>query len=1238
MLTRFCLIFCIFFASQAWATELKTNLSSWQGYSNRQEFISKMEKGRGKVQSFQNQRQQMFIKNAGQLPDSILYYLELGNGRTVYFLKNGYQVVHTEVLDAHSKLDTSKVRPKLRGHSYFVYFVNPSTQAKLEAQKPLPTKFHFLLGQNDAKYPDGIHSSVSQAIQYTGLYKGIDLRFFVQNGALKFNIIVQPGAKLEDYKTIYEGVKELKVKAKKIIITTSLAKIEELIPEAYQLDSTGEKLLIDMRYKQDAKSKQVYLYAKNADPKQTLIVDPVLVFATFSGATVDNWGFSATYSRDGSMYLAGIVFRWGYNGTKGAFQPEYAGGPSISYKAFNYDAPDIIVSKFSADGSQLIYCTYIGGTGDDLPHSLIENGNNELIILGRTNSLNFHKKNLHRYGPGGGIGLHNSDILLCRLSEDGSTLKNSWIIGGTDMDGANMWGQYGLGAQDLYNFYGDDARGEVNIDQEGFIYVGGQTQSADFPVTNNALQKNIGGKQDGVIMKFDHEMDNLLYSSFLGGDGNDAIFVISISPKDNNIYVSGSTHSSNFPGVTAQSLKSRNNGDIDGFISAINGRDMRLERSTYVGTDLTDGIYGLRIDKKGFVYITGITFGDWPVINAQYQDEGGKQFIGKLNPTLSKWEYTTRFGTNSVKPNISPIAFAIDRCEHVYVSGFGFMRGDLNNVGTDGMRVTPDALQAQTDNKDFYFAVFDKDAKDILYGTFYGKNGGIGDHVDGGTSRYDPSGVIYQGVCADCDPPDGTIYPTTPGVYAPVKGNKNWNCNMLGIKFDFQLAGVTVKGVSSIYGIRNRNMGCLKATFDLEDIDLIAKGYKWIFGDGFPTTKESTSPKTKHTFTRTGTFKTKLIGIDLNTCNQTDTTEMVLTVADNKILPDFTIGLKYDCNTLLYTFYNTSSVDPGNTQATDINKVDFHWDFGDGTSQDSHGLEPVDHIFPSQGPYVIKLSVTSRYICNYNLPIEKTVRISNDIKAQFNVPQGALCLGQPVKFANQSTAGESFIWRIDGTDMIRTDSLEYTFTTAGEHEINLHGFDRNTCNLEDDTTIKIKITEPATPDFSIEYGNEELKEFPRFINNSENAKFYIWDFGDGSTPLHTQNRDTVLRYLYAKGGVYNVCLTAYNDPACTQKKCKQVESKINPHFKAPTAFTPNGDGLNDVFKPIVTGARKYELNIYNRWGQNVFHTTDPNTGWDGRMDGKGEILASDMYFYTYVIETLKGEFIKNNGIIYLLLK
>ncbi len=165
----------------------------------------------------------------------------------------------------------------------------------------------------------------------------------------------------------------------------------------------------------------------------------------------------------------------------------------------------------------------------------------------------------------------------------------------------------------------------------------------------------------------------------------------------------------------------------------------------------------------------------WPVQNAAYSIPNSKQFIAKLKPDLSGFIYSTVFGNGSAKPNISPVAFLVDRCENVYISGWGgWLVPNPNNANMDGMGnmpITPDAIKTTTDNRDFYFIVIKKDATGLLYGSILDKTGGFGEHVDGGTSRYDEQGVIYQAVCANCaqdrDYPITKRFPTTP-VYGPL--------------------------------------------------------------------------------------------------------------------------------------------------------------------------------------------------------------------------------------------------------------------------------------------------------------------------------------------------------------------------------------------------------------------------------------------------------------------------------------
>jgi hypothetical protein len=221
----------------------------------------------------------------------------------------------------------------------------------------------------------------------------------------------------------------------------------------------------------------------------------------------------------------------------------------------------------------------------------------------------------------------------------------------------------------VYN-YGDHSRSEVIIDNAGFVYVAASSNSVDFP-TKNAAQSRLGGLQDGVVIKLTPNLTDLVYSTYLGGSSNDAAFVLAHNPLNNSVYVAGVTQSSDLTGDKSGTIGQSFQGDVDGFITQLNSSGA-IQRTSYLGTTSKDFVYGVQVDTKGFPYVMGITLGSWPVINAKTFNEGSKQFISKLRPDLSNYVYSTVFGSpNSDLPNISPVAFLVDKCENVYISGLG---------------------------------------------------------------------------------------------------------------------------------------------------------------------------------------------------------------------------------------------------------------------------------------------------------------------------------------------------------------------------------------------------------------------------------------------------------------------------------------------------------------------------------------------------------------------------------------
>jgi hypothetical protein len=645
--------------------------------------------------------------------------------------------------------------------------------------------------------------------------------------------------------------------------------VKEADPYTY-IVSNGKRSTVSCSYV--IKNNAVSFKTDQTDPTATIVIDPTIVFSSFTGSTKDNWGYAGTPGPDGSFFAGGICFGEGYPSSLGAYQQTFGGGIDE-----DRNGPyDIAIFKFSTDGSTRLYATYLGGSGNEQPQSMISDAQGNLIIASRTNSLNF-PVTIPMKGPGGAY-----DIAVTKLNATGTALIGSIKIGGSMDDGVNIKPKYvalGVpnqsdGAFETRRNYGDDARCEVMLNKSGDIYLVACTQSTDFPVTNNVMQTAYGGgRQDGIVLKFPSSLTNVTFSTFFGGEGSDACFNAFINPATDKLFISGATTSTNLPGNKTNVVGGTfNGGATDGFITEISADGVAIVRTTYVGTDGNDIIYGLEIDDSGSAYITGTTTGNFPVINAAFSNPGSKQFIAKLLPDFSGYQYSTIFGTVSSAPNISPTAFHVDKCQNVYVAGWG---GSFNNnrgypcAGTLGLTTTPNAIQSTTDGKDFYFFVLQRDAAGQLFGSFFGQNGGFDDHVDGSTSRFDKNGILYQTECANCG--GGVPFPTTPGVWAPA--NVSSNCSQAAIKINMNFENAATAGIKATFNGTGIEQGVCISPANITFIDTVSKGklYIWNFGDG--TAEVTTTAPVNfisHTYTASGIFRAKVISVDSASCNIAD--------------------------------------------------------------------------------------------------------------------------------------------------------------------------------------------------------------------------------------------------------------------------------------------------------------------------------------------------------------------------------
>ena len=1091
----------------------------------------------------------------------------------------------------------------LRSHVYRVFFQGSNEQAQIIPDKPLPSYNNYFIGSDPSKWAG--NCKIYQGVTYKEIYPHVDIRYYSDKGTLKYDIIVHPGGDPAQVVMKYEGMDKLSTKNKELLISTSVGQVRELAPYSYQFNAEGKKPVACKYVVKDGNT--MHFNVDKYAPDATLIIDPNVVFCTFTGSKASNWGFTATPGPGGTFFAGGIVFGNGFPVTGGS---AYRGGEF-----------DVGIIKFTSDGGDRLYATYLGGGDRESPHSMFSDEQGNLVVLGRTYSGDFPFQK--RIGFQGG-----ADLFVAKLNPAGNALLGCLVIGGKGNDCVNIEDQHVSNSEravSLIRNYGDDSRSEVVLDGANNIYVAASTSSADFPIVGSVFQPKIGGAQDGVVLKIDPACKNLLWSSYLGGTGDDGAFVLKPDPVSGNLYVAGATTSSDFPGDKGGVIQGAfQGGTCDGFVTVISPDGQIQGKTTYLGTSQADAIYGIQVDKKGFPYVMGTTNGDWTVTPGVYSNAGSKQFVSKLQPNLSGYIYSTVFGSASNKPNISPVAFLVDRCENVYVSGWGgwiFPKQDPYGLaGTLGMPVTPDASKRVTDNKDFYFIVLKKNASDILYGTFFGQDdnaNSISEHVDGGTSRYDQNGIIYQAICANCNGNTLKPFPTTFGTWSPSNGTGGHGCNLAALKIRFDFAGVAAGLKASVNGHANDTSGCIPLEAVLEDTVRNAKSYYWSYGDGSPD-DTTTSYVMNHTYPNVGFYTVRIIAIDPNTCNGTDTAYRHIIARSDKAPLDFSY-IKAPgtvCTLLEYVFTNLSKAPSGKP----FGSTPFIWDFGDGSAQIPAGLGDIDYTFRSAGTYIVKLILNDTSYCNYPDTARKTLRISPNLKAQFVTPASG-CAPYSAVFSNTSLGGQQFTWDFgDGSPVSTESEPTHEYPNIGTYTIKMHAVDTNTCNKVDDTEQTITVSSKPTSAFDFVPVPPVANTPMVFFNNSIGGVKYEWLFGDGSSLVKT-NMDSV-KHLYIRTDTFRACLVVFNEFGCTDTSCHAVATLIHPLLDVPNAFTPGRFGENGIIKVYGFGITHLIFRIYNRWGQIVFQTNDPNQGWDGVYNGV--LQPTDVYAYTLEAEFSNG--------------
>ena len=782
-----------------------------------------------------------FVQNKGQWESKILFVADIPSGR-IFLERDRLTYAFCNTSDLHDKmfgtLPGQVADSMLDCHAYAVEFLGANPLPIVLGSDLDEAVYNYYLGNDPQKWAGDV--PLYHSVRYQNLYPGIDFVIYAHDGALKYDFELAANANPNRIAMRYEGMNEIMLEEGALLVKTSLGTIQEPKPIAFQ---NSVEVVCDFSLE---KGTVGFRFPNGYESGIPLTIDPTLIFSTYTGSFANNFGFTATYGLQGELYAGGIAYNQGYPVTLGVYQSNFAG------------AIDISISKFSPTGGHL-YSTYLGGAQGDQPHSMVVDPFGNLLIFGRTQSVDYPVTAAAFDQTSNG----SWDILVSKLNPIGNQLMASTYVGGDGPDGMNMDNNYSRNSI-KYN-YGDDARGEIITDDMGNVFVASCTQSGNFPTTFGAFQQQIASYQDGVVFRMNGALSQMDWCTHLGGSGNDAAYSLKVD-GDGGVFVTGGTASSNFP-TTPGTVTPNYQGGIDGFITHINNTGTGLNASTFIGTSSYNQCYFIELDDDEDVYVVGQKLGAFPITSGVYNTGNGGQFIQKLNYGLSNFIYSTVFGTSNTDINISPTAFLVDVCEYVYVSGWG---GTTNFSGTtNGLPVTPGTIQSSTDGSDLYLIVLKTDAAALDFGTFMG--GGVShEHVDGGTSRFNKRAEVYQAVCAGCW--TNSDFPTTPGALSNVN---NSSCNLACFKMSLDLVGVSADftPIPAAAGCAPRNIQFLNQSSGN------SQSYSWNFDDpSSGAANTSTLMNPSHTFNSPGTYNVMLVAYDPNSCNVHDTTYRVIQV------------------------------------------------------------------------------------------------------------------------------------------------------------------------------------------------------------------------------------------------------------------------------------------------------------------------------------------------------------------------
>jgi len=659
-----------------------------------------------------------FIANAGQVDSRVCYHVN-GSGSRIFFTPEGAVFSFMErplrSTRCSHRISNAFAEEELQGFALFLGFIGANSTIP-EGRIEGTSQVSYFIGNDPGSWHAGLPAF--EEIIYRDLWSKVDLVFKGESGRIKYELIIYPGADINSVKLAYRGADALSLDEQgNLQILTPFGILTDERPVSAQLID-GRQAPVESAFllERDENGESILglSIGNSYDARYPLVIDPGLIYSTYLGGSSFDQAFSIAIDAAGNAYVTGFTSSYDFPVTPGAFQPTFHGGFS-----------DAFISKLNATGSGLVYSTYLGGSSDDVGDSITIDAAGNAYVIGYTSSTDFPVT------PGAfqmAYGGDPEDAFITKLNTTGTALVYSTYLGGSGDDGGNsividisgnayvtgftdsgnfphtsgsfqtsLQGGYdafvtklnAAGAALIYSTYlggsGDESGYSITADISGSAYITGYTGSGNFPTTPGAFQTVLAGIENAYITKLNAAGTALVYSTYLGGNGEDSGNCIVIDGAGIS-YVTGGTSSTNFPVTPGAFQATYQGGPDDAFITRLNTTGTALVYSTYMGGSGEDAGFAIAFDATGNTYVVGFTDSpNFPVTPGAFQTtyQGGPNdaFITRLNTPGTALVYSTYLGGSGTDIGFF---FAIDAAGNAYAVGF---------TDSTNFPVTPGAFQ-----------------------------------------------------------------------------------------------------------------------------------------------------------------------------------------------------------------------------------------------------------------------------------------------------------------------------------------------------------------------------------------------------------------------------------------------------------------------------------------------------------------------------------------------------------------